>query len=188
MFEELLELCNIKSNELEREQKKVRELTELLVGMNKLSGYINSKQSDVALLGRLIDQVDRFSKELADLKSQMAVRQSLSIVKKPSFTLSSISAQRRGTKKSRSLDNRARALIDILKDRPDRYTTRDLMDMLGINKVLVTQVMKRAIEIDPKHVKLDKGEHRRFYISYIQKEETQMADDDRRKLELMSMT
>jgi hypothetical protein len=178
MFEELLELCNIKSNELEREQKKVRELTELLVGMNKLSGYINSKQSDVALLGRLIDQVDRFSKELADLKSQTAVRQSLS----------SISAQRRGTKKSRSLDNHAKALIDILKDRPGRYTTRDLVDMLGINKVSVTQMMRRATEIDPKHVKLDQGEHRRFYISYIQNEDTQMADDDRRKLELMNMT
>jgi hypothetical protein len=68
MFEEFLELCNIKSNELEREQKKVRELTELLIGMNRLSGYINSKQSDVALLGRLIDQVDSFSKELAALK------------------------------------------------------------------------------------------------------------------------
>ena len=178
MFEEFLELCNIKSNELEREQKKVRELTELLIGMNKLSGYINSKQSDVALLGRLIDQVDRLSKEMADLKSQIAVRQ----------LHSAIPAQRHETKKGRSLDNRARALIDILKDRPGRYATRDLVGVLGIHRVLVTQVMKRATEIDPKHIKLNKGAHRSFYISYIQTEDPQMADDDRRRLELMSMT
>jgi hypothetical protein len=178
VFEELLELCNSKSAELEREQKKVRELTELLMGMNKLSGYLNSKQSDVALLGRLVDQVDRFSKEMADLKSQMAVKQSRS----------STPVQRHGTRKGRSLDNRARALIDILKDRPGRYTTHDLVDMLCINRVLVTQVMKRATEIDPKHVKLTRGKHRSFYISYIQEEFTQMADDDRMRLELMSMT
>jgi hypothetical protein len=182
MFEELLELCNIKSNELEREQKKVRELTELLVGMNKLSGYINSKQSDVALLGRLIDQVDRFSKELADLKSQTAVRQSHS----------SIPAQRRGTKENRPQDNHARALIEILKDRPGRHATQDLVDVMGLNKVTIIHLMKMAVAIDPVHVKLTQGKKRKFYISYVPEGKVDMGtssgNEDRLRLELMSMT
>jgi hypothetical protein len=182
MFEEFLELCNIKSNELEREQKKVRELTELLIGMNRLSGYINSKQSDVALLGRLIDQVDSFSKELADLKSQMAVRQSHS----------SIPAQRRGTKKNKPLDNHARALIEILKDRPGRHATQDLVDMMGLNKVTIIRVMKRAIEIDPVHIKLTRGKGRKLYLSYIPEGNvdtgTSSDNEDRLRLELMGMT
>jgi hypothetical protein len=185
MFEEFLELCNIKSNELEREQKKVRELTELLVGMNRLSGYINSKQSDVALLGRLIDQVDSFSKELADLKSQMVVIQ----------PHSSIPAQRRGTKKGKSLDNHTRALIEILKDRPGKYDTRDLMDMLGMHKNTVIRVMNRATEIDPVHIKLTRGKGRKLYLSYIPDGDNQMRDthtssgnEDLLRLELMSMT
>jgi hypothetical protein len=160
----------------------VRELTELLIGMNRLSRYINSKQSDVAFLGRLIDQVDSFSKELADLKSQMAVRQ----------LHSSIPAQRRGTKKSRSLDNRARALIEILKDRPGRYATRDLMDVMGLNKNTIIRVMKRAIEIDPRHVKLTQGKRRKLYLSYILEgkvdTDTSSGNEDRLRLELMSMT
>jgi hypothetical protein len=176
MFEELLELCNTRSAELEREQKKVQEMTDLLVGMNKLSGYINSNKSDVVLLGRLIDQVDRFSKDLADIKSQMTVRQSCSV--QPVGT----------TKKSRSLDNRAKALIEILIDRPGDYTNRDLVKMLGINRVLVSQVMKRAQEMDPKHIRLTKGRHRAMYISYVQDEPSRADVDDLSRLELMNMT
>jgi hypothetical protein len=176
MFEELLELCNTRSAELEREQKKVQEMTDLLVGMNKLSGYINSNKNDVVILGRLIDQVDRFSKELADLKSQMTVKQSCSAP--PVGT----------TKKSRSLDNRAKALIEILIDRPGEYSVRDLVDMLGINRVLVWQVMKRAQDMDPKHIRLTKGKRRALYISYVQDEHAQVTVDDPTRLELMNMT
>jgi hypothetical protein len=178
MFEELLELCNTRSAELEREQKKVQEMTDLLVGMNKLSGYINSNKNDVVLLGRLIDQVDRFSKELADLKSQMTVKRSCSV--QP--------AQGRMARKGRSLDNRAKALIEILIDRPGDYSTRDLVDMLGINRVLVWQVMKRAQDMDPKHIRLTKGKRRALYISYAQDEPAQVTVDDPTRLELMSMT
>jgi hypothetical protein len=92
------------------------------------------------------------------------------------------------TRKSRSLDNRARALIEILTDRPGDYSVRDLAYMLGINRVLVSQVMKRDMEMDPKHIRLTKGKRRTLHISYVQEEYAQMAGDDRTRPGLMNMT
>ena len=153
--------------------------------MNKLSGYINSKQSDVMLLGRLIDQVDRLSKDVTDLKSQMKVRQSRSVAP----------VQEQGSNEFRAQSNHAMNLVDLMRERPGRYTTSELMDMLGLNKTTVIGVMKRAIEIDPRHVKLTQGKRRKLYLSYIPEEDNQMVDtgkssgdEDRMRLELMAMT
>jgi hypothetical protein len=55
--------------------------------------------------------------------------------------------------------------------------------------------MKRAIDLDPRHVKLTQGKRRKLYLSYIPEEEGQMVesststgDEDRMRLELMAMT
>ena len=185
MFEELLELYKTKSAEVEREQKETRSMIALIMAIDKISGELNSKQSDVELLGRLIDQVDRLSKDVADLKSQMKARAARSAAPE----------QAQGASEFRALDNHARTLIDLMRDRPGRYTTSELVDMLGLNKTTVISVMKRAIEIDPRHVKLTQGKRRKLYLSYIPEEEGQMAesststgDDDRMRLELMAMT
>jgi hypothetical protein len=185
MFEELLELYKSKSTEIEREQKETQAMIGLIMAIDKISGELNSKRSDVELLGRLIDQVDRLSKDVTDLKSQMKARQSRSVAP----------VQEQGGNEFRALDNHARNLVDLMRERPGRYTTSELVDMLGLNKTTVISVMKRAIEIDPRHVKLTQGKRRKLYLSYIPEEDNQMVDtgtssgnEDRLRLELMAMT
>jgi hypothetical protein len=80
-------------------------------------------------------------------------------------------------------------------ERPGRYTTSELVDMLGLNKTTVISVMKRALELDPKHVKMSQGTRRKLYLAYISEDEAQIAEttpgsgeSDRAKLELMAMT
>jgi DNA-binding MarR family transcriptional regulator len=84
-----------------------------------------------------------------------------------------------------------------MKERPGRYTTSELVDMLGLNKTTVISVMKRAVEMDPSHVKLTQGKRRKLYLSYTPEDqdlgenkesETASDDADRMRLELMSMT
>ncbi len=146
---------------------------------------LDSKQSDVELLGRLIDQVDRLSKEVSDLKSQLRARQG-----RPA------PIQETSSGDGKALDNHARSLIDIMEERPSRYTTSELVDMLGLNKTTVISVMKRAHELDPKHVKMTQGKRRKLYLSYVSEGEVQTTaeaspgsgESDRVKLELMAMT
>jgi len=95
----------------------------------------------------------------------------------------------------RALDNHARTLIEIMAERPGRYTTSELVDMLGLNKTTVISVMKRALELDPKHVKMNQGKRRKLYLAYVSDEEMSKTkgnpssnDTDRAKLELMAMT
>ncbi|MDD4488866.1 MAG: hypothetical protein PHD34_09350, partial [Methanothrix soehngenii] len=59
----------------------------------------------------------------------------------------------------------------------------------------VISVMKRALELDPKHVKMSQGKRRKLYLSYVSDEDTQKVESssgtgesDRMKLELMAMT
>ena len=147
---------------------------------------LSSKQQDVELLGRLIDQVDHLSKEVADLKSQVKTRQTY-------LATSKIQVGHEGN----ALDNHARSLINLMKDRPGRYITSELVDMLGLNKTTVICVMKRAAEIDSRHVKLTQGKRRKLYLSYIPndegqdettKSETGSDDEEKMRLELMAMT
>ena len=156
----------------------------LVSAIAKISREIDSKKSDVELLGRLIDQVDRLSKEVADLKSQLRTRQG-----RPA------PVQETSSGDGKALDNHARSLIDIMAERPGRYTTSELVDMLGLNKTTVISVMKRALELDPKHVKMSQGTRRKLYLAYISEDDAQIAEtspgsgeSDRAKLELMAMT
>jgi hypothetical protein len=68
--------------------------------------------------------------------------------------------------------------------------------MLGLNETTVINVMKRAVDLDPR-VKLTQGKRRKLYLTYIPEEEGQRkmaesdsasGDGDRLKLELMAMT
>ncbi len=185
MFEELLELYKTKVAEIEREKMEAQAMIALIAAIDKISTELSSKQSDVDLLGRLIDQVDRLSKEVTDLKSQLKARQGRSA---PVAEVST-------TTEGKALDNHARTLIDIIAERPGRYTTSELVDMLGLNKTTVISVMKRALEIDPRHVKMTQGKRRKLYLSYVPDEEAKIAESesgssesDRVKLELMAMT
>jgi len=184
MFEELLELYKTKAEEIERDRKEAQAMIMLVSAIDKMSRDLDSKKSDVELLGRLIDQVDRLSKEVSDLKSQLRTRQS-----RPSATVES------GSGDGKALDNHARSLIDIMAEKPGRYTTSELVDMLGLNKTTVISVMKRALELDPKHVKMSQGKRRKLYLAYVSDEDAQGAESsssagelDRMKLELMAMT
>jgi hypothetical protein len=191
MFEELLELYKSKSAEVERQQKETQAMITMIMAIDKISSTINAKQSDVELLGRLIDQVDRLSKDVADLKSQMKARQGRVAIVAPVPQLDQVVAV---TSEGRALDNHARTLVDLMSERPGRYTTSELVDMLGLNKTTVISVMKRAVDLDPKHVKLTQGKRRKLHLAYIPDDEGQTSDsssssdEDRMKLELMAMT
>jgi DNA-binding transcriptional regulator GbsR (MarR family) len=184
MFEELLELYKTKAEEIEKERKEAQGMLMLVSAIEKISRETDSKKSDVELLGRLIDQVDRLSKEVSDLKSQLRTRQG-----RPA------PVQETSSGDGKALDNHARSLIDIMAERPGRYTTSELVDMLGLNKTTVISVMKRALELDPKHVKMSQGTRRKLYLAYISEDGAQIAEttpgsgeSDRAKLELMAMT
>lgn len=146
MFEELLELYKTKAEEIDRDRKEAQAMIMLVSAIDRMSKDLDSKKSDVELLGRLIDQVDRLSKEVSDLKSQLRTRQARS-------SATAVS----GPGEGRALDNHARSLIDIMAEKPGRYTTSELVDILGLNKTTVISVMKRALELDPKHVKMSQG-------------------------------
>lgn len=184
MFEELLELYKTKAEKIEKEKTEAQAMITLIAAIDKMSTELSSKQSDVDLLGRLIDQVDRLSKEVADLKSQLKARQGRAAP-----------AAEQSTSEGKALDNHARTLIDIIAERPGRYTTSELVDMLGLNKTTVISVMKRALDLDPRHVKMTQGKRRKLYLAYVPDEEAKIAESDsgssesdRVKLELMAMT
>lgn len=186
MFEELLEVYKKKVVESERELEENQAMIGLIMAVENMSNMLSMKQQDVDLLGRLIDQVDHLSKEVSDLKSQMKTRQTRSSVNRtPKVT------------EGNALDNHTMTLIDLMKERPGRYTTNELVDMLGLNKTTVISVMKRAVDMDPSHVKLTQGKRRKLYLSYTPEDQDQgekneadsVSDDaDRMRLELMSMT
>ena len=185
MFEELLEIYKTKVEEIEKSRKEAEAMLLLISAIEKISSDFNSKQSDVELLGRLIDQVDRLSKEVSDLKSQLRARQG-----RP------MPIQEASSSDGKALDNHAQSLIDIMEERPGRYTTSELVEMLGLNKTTVISVMKRAHELDPIHVKMTQGKRRKLYLSYVSENESQTtegapsesSDSDRQKMELMAMT
>ncbi|MGC9514771.1 hypothetical protein [Methanocrinis sp.] len=186
MFEELLEVYKDKVAESERELEENQAMVGLIMAVENMSKMLSMKQQDVDLLGRLIDQVDHLSKEVADLKSQMKTRQT-----RPSVARTSKVGE------GNALDGHTETLIGLMRERPGRYTTSELVDMLGLNKTTVISVMKRAAEMDPSHVKLTQGKRRKLYLSYTpedqdQGERTESDSDsdeaDRMRLELMSMT
>lgn len=180
MFEELLELYKNRAAETERKLREEQAMIELITAVNRLTesaGY----GRDVELLGRLIDQVDRLSKEVADLKTQLRARHA-----RASKDLEH--------SEGRAIDRHARALIEIMSERPGEYTTAELIDMLGLNKTTVISVMKRAAELDPRHVRLTHGKRRKLTLTYLPDESltsntgSDMSDRERMKLELMALT
>ncbi|MDD1741456.1 MAG: hypothetical protein LUQ51_05710 [Methanothrix sp.] len=184
MFEELLEIYRTKVEEIEKEKKEAHAMILLATAMEKISQEMDSKQSDIDLIGRLIDQVDRLSKEVSDLKSQFRARKG---------RIAPVEEASSGEKTA--LDKHARSLIDIMMERPGRFTTNELVDMLGLNKTTVINVMKRAYEIDPMHVKMSQGKRRKLFLSYVSDDEGQKSevsacseDADPIKIELMAMT
>ena len=187
MFEELLEIYRIKVEEIEKEKKEAQAMILLVSAMEKISQEMDSKQSDIDLIGRLIDQVDRLSKEVSDLKSQFRARKGRTM---PVEEASSASPGERT-----ALDKHARSLIDIMMERPGIFTTNELVDMLGLNKTTVINVMKRAYELDPMHVKMSQGKRRKLYLSYVSDDEglksevsANSEETDPMKMELMAMT
>jgi len=186
MFEELLEVYKKKVAESEGELQERQAMIGLIMAVENISGMLSTKQQNVDLLGRLIDQVDHLSKEVADLKSQMKTRHARS---SPGRELKASDGY--------AMDKHTANLIDLLKERPGRYTTSELVEMLGLNKTTVISVMKRAVDMDPSHVKLTQGKRRKLFLAYIPDDQDQSAkteaeagaeDSERIRLELMSMT
>jgi len=184
MFEELLEIYRIKVEEIEKEKKEAQAMILLVSAMEKISQEMDSKQSDIDLIGRLIDQVDRLSKEVSDLKSQFRARKGRTMP-----------VEEASSGEKTALDKHARSLIDIMMERPGIFTTNELVDMMGLNKTTVINVMKRAHELDPMHVKMSQGKRRKLYLSYVSDDEglksdvpTGSEEADPMKMELMAMT
>ena len=106
----------------------------------------------VALLKNLEDQVNRQSKELRDLKRELMIGKRIS----PPIE-----------KRSKALDGHAWNLIELLSKRQGSYTTNELVEMLGLNKTTVITVMKRAVALDPDHLKLTAGKRRKLSLAYV---------------------
>jgi len=153
MFEELLELYNTKLTETEKDLRDYQAMIQLVTTIEKISQEGFSAQSNVALLKKLEDQVNRQAKELKDLKAELMAGKGIS---------APIEKQ-----KTKALDGHAWNLIDLLSKTQGTCTTNELVEMLGLNKTTVITVMKRAVALDPDHLKLTKGKRRKLYLAYV---------------------
>jgi hypothetical protein len=152
MFEELLELYEKRLAEKEKDLRGYQAMVQLVTTIEKMSQDTLSPQSNVALLKKLEDQVNRQSKELRDLKAGLMPGKEIS----PPIE----------KQKSKALDGHAWNLIDLLRKKQGSCTTNELVEMLGLNKTTVISVMKRALALDPDHVKMTKGKRRKLYLAY----------------------
>jgi uncharacterized membrane protein len=152
MFEELLELYNTKLAGKEKDLRDYQAMIQLVTTIEKISQDTLSTQGNVALLKKLEDEVNRQSKELRDLKAELMPGKGIS----PPIE-----------KKSKALDGHAWNLIDLLSKKQGSCTTNELMEMLGLNKTTVIKVMKRAVALDPDHLKLTSGKRRKLHLAYV---------------------
>ena len=152
MFEELLEQYKTKVAEKEKELRGFQAMVQLVTTIEKISQEGLSNQSNVALLKSLEDQLSRQSKELRDLKAELMAGKRISPPTE---------------KKSKALDGHAWNLLDLLSKKQGSYTTNELVEILGLNKTTVITVMKRAVALDPNHLKLTKGKRRKLSLAYV---------------------
>ena len=152
MFEELLELYKTKLAETEKELRRFQAMVQMVTTIEKISQEGLSAQSNMALLKKLEDQVNGQSKELRDLKGELMAAKGISLPTE---------------KKSKALDGHAWNLIDLLSKKQGSYTTNELVMMLGLNKTTMISVMKRAVALDPDHLKLTEGKRRKLSLAYV---------------------
>ena len=153
MFEEILELYKTRLAEKEKDLRGYQAMIQLVTTIEKMSQEVLSAQSNVALLKKLEDQVDRQSRELRDLKVELEAAKRISPpVRK---------------QKGKTLDGHAWNLIDLLSKKQGGYTTNELVEMLDLNKTTVITVMKRAVALDPDHLKLTRGKRRKINLAYV---------------------
>ena len=153
MLEELLELYNTKLAGKEKELKDYQAMIQLVTTIEQMSQEGISAQSNMALLKKLEDQVNRQSKELRDLKAELMAGKGIS----PPIE----------GRKSKALDGHALRLIDLLRKERGSCTTNELVEILGLNKTTVITVMKRAVALDPDHLKMTAGKRRKLYLAYV---------------------
>ena len=120
MFEEILELYKAELAEKEKDLRGYQAMIQLVTTIEKMSqGF----QSNVALLKKLEEQVNRQSKELRDLKVELEAAKRISPpVRK---------------QKGKTLDGHAWNLIDLLSKKQGSFTTNELVEMLDLNKTTV---------------------------------------------------
>ena len=152
MFEEILELYKTKLAEKEKDLIGYQSMIQLVSTIEKISQEGLSARSNAALLKKLEDQVNRQSRELRDLKGELMAGKRIS----PPIE-----------KKSKALDGHAWSLIDLLSKKQGSYATNELVEMLGLNKTTVINVMKRAVALDPDHIKMTKGKRRKLSLTYV---------------------
>jgi len=153
MFEEILELYKTRLAEKEKDLRGYQSMIQLVTTIEEMSQEGLSAQSNVALLKKLEDQVNRQSKELRDLKVELTAGKR-------------ISPPTEG-KKSKALDGHAWNLIDLLSKNQGSFTTNELVEMLDLNKTTVITVMKRAVALDPDHLTLTAGKRRKLSLAYV---------------------
>jgi uncharacterized membrane protein len=153
MFEELLELYEKRLAEKEKDLRGYQAMIQLVTTIEKMSQESLSPHGNVALLRKLEDQVSRQSRELRDLRAELVTGKEIS----PPME----------RQKSKALDGHAWNLIDLLREKQGSCTTNELVEMLGLNKTTVISVMKRAVALDPDHLKLTTGKRRKLYLAYV---------------------
>ena len=153
MFEEILELYKTKLAEREKDLRGYQSMIQLVTTIEKISQDTLSAQSNLALLKKLEDKVNRQSKELRDLKVELMAGKGIS----PPVEKQKIKA----------LDGHAWNLVDLLSKKQGGFTTNELVEMLGLNKTTVITIMKRAVALDPDHLKLTKGKRRKLTLAYV---------------------
>jgi hypothetical protein len=153
MFEDLLEQYRTKLAEKERDLREYQATIQLVTTIEKISQEGISAKSNMALLKKLEDQVNGQSKELRDLKGELMAAKGIS----PPVEKQKIKA----------LDGHAWNLIDLLSKKQGSYTTNELVEVLGLNKTTVISVMKRAVALDPDHIKLTAGKRRKLSLAYV---------------------
>lgn len=87
------------------------------------------------------------------------------------------------------LDEHARLLIKMLSNAPGVYTVDDIMEMMSVGKPAAIKIIRRAVDLDPEHMKITTGSRKKIFVHYYlegvrSKEESHI---DHVKLELMEM-
>lgn len=187
------------SNEKENLQKQIAFLEEVEQALNMIED-IQKKAPDMYGLARLIDRVDQIGKDVDMMKlrrGEPLAAPTPSVVATPiaasPVIVESVEAHelRKGRKrgpKSR-LDEHARLLIKMLSNAPGVYTVDDIMDMMSVGKPAAIKIIRRAVDLDPEHMKITTGSRKKIFVHYYLegvrgKEESHI---DHVKLELMEM-
>lgn len=184
------------SSEKETLRKQIAFLEEL-ESVIEMVEDLQRKVPDMHGLAKLIDRVDQIGRDVDMMKlrrGELIVTPMPSVSAPPPVSAPSpVSAPpivrvsgKRGPKSR--LDGHARLLLSMLSKAPGVYTVEDITEMLSMGKPATIRVIRRAVELDPDHMKITTGSRRKIFVHYRPEGMANLNENiDRVKLELMEM-